>query len=304
MNKSQFYSEAQTFLKDLFNDMNKANIRLEDHWEIDHLCFRSDSAESYESLKKEFLNFGKLLIESEVNGRMISTFKLDEPVFYNDWMIDLIELPAPKKGKVTRSGFEHIEVVCDMTFPELIQRYSHVELDQKGLTKDYNQELELCLGERNIKFHHTSLESVVTLEGHEDIWKTIRDSNILSLLKEDGALIAGDLPLNLSEKAEVKILVNSSKDKLQELFSQMDQFNLSESPELVCHFILDSVHFEIHSEKTEPLKQAAYIQYQIHERLLKYGGDALRKKVIQEKKKGSSTEEAFEQVLPSELKKG
>ncbi len=156
--------QANEFLSHLAADLNFNKIVLLPDWDIDHLCYRAPSDERYEVLKNIFSSFSELLIESPVNGRLISTFKLDVPIAFQDWLIDLIELPAPKAGKVTPEGFEHIEVVCDVPLTELQSQYSHLNLDLGGLRKPFNQELEIVLGQRNIKFHHMSLESVIRFE--------------------------------------------------------------------------------------------------------------------------------------------
>lgn len=159
-----FESQAQEFLKLLFEDLKKNHIEVLPQWVIDHLCYRAASENEYLILKDEFLNFSDLLIESPVNGRLISTFKLHKPISFQNWSIEVVELPSPKKGKSTQTGFEHIEVVCDVAFSELIEKYSYLKLDLGGLSKPLNQELEICLGARNIKFHHMTLSEVIQIE--------------------------------------------------------------------------------------------------------------------------------------------
>lgn len=50
----------------------------------------------YKAKKQELAAFfGHLLGETQVNGRPIATFRLHEPVRYQQWRIDALELPAP-----------------------------------------------------------------------------------------------------------------------------------------------------------------------------------------------------------------
>lgn len=183
--------QATEFLSLLLNDLDRYQIYLEPHWDIDHLCYRVPTEERYQELKNVFSAFAELLIESPVNGRLISTYKLDVPIVFHDWMIDLIELPAPKPGKSAPEGFEHIEVVCDTPFSELQQKYKHLNLDVGGLGKLLNQELEIVLGERNIKFHHLSLQSVIWFEARGNVWPAEMESPTFfiqeKLLKYGGA---------------------------------------------------------------------------------------------------------------------
>lgn len=304
MNTAQFHSLANQFLIHLFDDITRAKIKLPVHWDIDHLCYRAATEEGYQKLKNDFAAFGNLLIESVVNGRMIATFKLHEPVFFQDWRIDLVELPAPKKGKSTPEGFEHIEVVCDVSFHELETLYSHLALDKKGLSKEYNQELEICLGERNIKFHHSSLESVISLEKKEKVFRAIMDSNVLAVLKEFHPLIAGTFPLDIDTTlSDVDVLIRCSDfDSLRTIlefqFSGFADFLIREKEQtLVCNFTYKEVPFEIFAEDVEPVRQTAYRHFQVEERLLKYLGEDFKTRVKGERTVGMKTEHAFAKLL-------
>ena len=164
IDRSRFEVLAQDFLSELFRDLSEKNIEVKKEWQIDHLCYRVDSLARYQQLKMEFADFAELLIESEVNGRLISTFKLYESIKFRDWSIGVVELPAPKISKPTIEGFEHVEVVVDIPFSEIEAKYSHLRLDRGGLLKTLNPELEIVLGLRNIKFHHMTLEQVIDFE--------------------------------------------------------------------------------------------------------------------------------------------
>jgi uncharacterized protein len=155
---------AHAFLEQIFAKMHENEIHLKNHWNIDHLCFRVETDTDYSHYKNVFSGLGRLLIESPVGGRLISTYKLTEPIKYKNYSIDVIELPAPKPGKKTIDGFEHFEVVCDVSFDEIKKMYPHCEFDETGLKKDFNKELEILLGDYAIKFHHQSLEDVIEAE--------------------------------------------------------------------------------------------------------------------------------------------
>ncbi len=156
--------EAKLFLEQLFADLERHQIEIKKSWEIDHLCYRVESENRYQTIKAFFASSHKLLVESLVGGRLIATFKLSEPIVFRDWSISVVEVPAPKKNKIVKEGFEHIEVVTDLSFSELAEKYKHLPLDKNGLAKNFNPELEIMLGERNIKFHHMSLEKVIEIE--------------------------------------------------------------------------------------------------------------------------------------------
>ncbi len=308
MNRSELERRASLFLEMLFSDLDHAGVELEAHWDIDHLCYRTSTGEEYESLKLIFGELGDLLIESEVNGRAIATYKLHQAINFRGYVIDLIELPAPKSGKLTPTGFEHIEVVCDVSFSEIEARYPGLCFDRKGLAKDLNRELELCLGERNVKFHHASLESVITLERNSGVFQAIQRSGVLRDLHPRDPLIVGTFPLGIAvEDSDVDILIfaddfSGLARKLEELYGSRPAYSLDEhsvggEPSMICRFSFEGVAFEIFAQGRAPVDQVAFRHYLAEERLLKHGGEALRKRVMKVRAGGSKTEAAFVQVL-------
>lgn len=311
MKPNIFHNLAQAFLKDLFDDLSYHKVLLRTHWDIDHICYRADSLENYESLKNSFSEMGELLIESEVNGRLISTYKLHKPVFYEQWRIDLVELPAPKKGKITQEGLEHIEVVIDQPFSELMAQYAHLPLETKGFEKDYNQELEINFGQRNIKFHHSSLASVINLEKNERVWKVLQKSKVLKVLRVHKPLVAGTFPLGVyTENSDIDVLVEIQDHEtlekiLKSHFESFDEFEMirtmvDDLETTICSFSIDGVAFEIFGQDRNPVSQKAYRHFQVEEQLLKYGGEDFLRKVQDLRSKGEKTEPAFAKALELE----
>lgn len=255
-----------------------------------------------------FLNFSKLLIESEVNGRPISTFKLNTPIRYKGYFIDLLELPAPKAGKDTIEGFEHIEVVSKNSFKQIIEENPMCSFSTSGLVKDFNQELALNLGTFTVKFHYLSLESVVSFEKNNFIYKRVSDSRILSVLKEFDPLIAGTFPLELNNKdSDVDLILNCNDLKLlsqilNESYGNLEDFkedNLSvrNIPSYIANFSFESVKFEIFAQDKPSVQQRAYVHFQTQEQLLKLGGQKLKNEVLKLRNDGLKTEEAFCKAL-------
>lgn len=160
------HKEAIVFLDKLFALLNEHSIDLQD-WQIDHLCYRTSDLENYEASKKKFSELGELLIEGDVNGRPIATYKLHKPVQYKQYSIPLVEVPAPKTGKETPEGWEHIEVVIDISFDDLMKKYPNLDWSTKALSKEINPELVYKFDDCSIKFHHQSLEKVIEWEKKE-----------------------------------------------------------------------------------------------------------------------------------------
>lgn len=301
---SQYHHEAQIFLERLLAQAPD----LPRHWDIDHLCYRVESEKEYQRVKKDFSSLGNLLVESPVAGRMISTFQLDQPIEFDQWRIDLIELPAPKPGKNVKQGFEHIEVVCDVPLIHVKQLFPQAQFSSKALTKRFNAELEMSLEAGQIKFHQLSLLSVIELETNKKAWKVLEKLDILENYHCFDPLIAGTLPLAIAtEDSDLDILLNTEdlealSLKLKKDFSAYDSFSISSSmvndlPSLICSFTYDHLKIELFAQARSSVEQVAYRHFLIEEKLLKYGPSGLRSKVIELKSTGLKTEPAFSQAL-------
>lgn len=306
--EERILSRAQEFLKKTLESLKAVQFNLEKHWHIDHLCYRTSSEENYSEIKEIFSRFSRLLIESEVNGRMISTYKLHTPIVCGDWSVDLIEVPAPKKGKVTPEGFEHFEVVCDLTFTELKKRYHQFQFNDGGLSKDLNQELEFSFEGFAVKFHHLSLESVINLERNADITKVLKDSQVLKILREYTPLIAGTFPLGLHvENSDLDVIVSVSDlkafaDLMTKEFSHLKDFQLFNEiidgePALRVHFLVHNIPVEIIGQKTASVRQTAYLHFLLEERILKLNSSYFRTQIRMARDQGLKTEPAFAKVL-------
>lgn len=312
-----FHKKALDFLKSLFSDLEKKNITLKNSWDIDHICYRCASDEEYSELTKYFLHFSDLLIESPVNGRLISTFKLHRPIAFKDWLIELIEVPAPKKGKVTKSGFEHIEVVCDENLLDLSHKFDSSLVNTGGLAKEFNQELELTLGEENVKFHNYSLESVIRLEKNEVLFSSLRKNQILSLLRKYNPLVVGTFPLGIhTSTSDVDICLTFDNENdfvasMNSLFAEKPAFllksiNLKSGPAILVQFKVDEIPYELVAQRVSSEKQTAFQHFQIEEKILKYvqytqvnhkEAISFADKLIKLRRSGLKTEPSFAELL-------
>jgi len=156
-NPIPFLTSIQAELAELGIDMAQ--------FPIDHICYRVDSIERYQYLSDLLNETEELLIESPIGGRMISTFRLSEPIQFLGQHIELIELPAPKLGSDYSEGFEHLEMVISLSFTEFMAQYPHLKFDFSGMDKALNPDIRLALKEgRSVKFHHQTLAEVIKQE--------------------------------------------------------------------------------------------------------------------------------------------
>lgn len=152
------------FLDDVLERVASAGFDLGDFSQIDHMCYRTVSEENYQQKKAELSRVVRLLGETTVNGRPISTFRLNEPVIHKGWRIDALELPAPKTSRNYEEGLEHIEFVIYDDMPEFLKKYEGKPFEMKAADRGINPEIGLQLGEYSVKFHLLSLPAVVYLE--------------------------------------------------------------------------------------------------------------------------------------------
>lgn len=161
-----------TFLDDILAKVVEDGFDLTDFVQIDHMCYRTVSAENYAQKKSELEAVAKLLGETMINGRPISTFRLNEPVLHDPWRIDSIELPAPKAGAEHVEGLEHVEFVLYDDIPTFLKKYEDKPFEMRAADRGINPEIGLQLGEYSVKFHLLNLPTVVYLErklGMDDI---------------------------------------------------------------------------------------------------------------------------------------
>lgn len=161
------YIKKEDFFKELSRVLSEYNIKFDKDWWIDHICYRTKTLKEYEDLTSYYSKNEQFLIESMVGGRLISSFKFYKPLQFQKYHIPLIEIPAPKAGKIVSSGYEHIEIVCTNTFEELKERFKNLPLKTSALSKRINPELIIQFETIAIKFHHQSLEEVINIEKEE-----------------------------------------------------------------------------------------------------------------------------------------
>lgn len=274
---------------------------LEKHWEVDHACFRTQTTSEYEELKVVFSVSFNLLIESMVGGRPISTYKLSQPMRVNELFVDLIELPAPKPGKSYPKGYEHLEVVIDISFEELMKKYPSLDWNTSGMKKGLNPELQASFGTFNVKFHHHSLEHIINIEKHSVANSFLEQTDIIKKLSQFKPLISGTIPLGIDlPESDLDILFESldfdlfNKTVLNHfpsaIISTQDDFTIAK----LTH---DNLAIELFCQKIAPLKQNAYRHLRIEGRLLKVLGSSFKNRIIELKASGVRTEPAFGQIL-------
>ncbi len=300
--EKSYQQEASQFLEKLFFELNFLSV---DHskWDIDHLCFRTESLEHYEKIKNDFTQFSICLIESPVNGRPIATYKLKKAWQFGSNLIDLIEVPAPKPNKITKPGFEHIEVVMPKSFEEIQKTYPTLSFEKNENHKVFNPELVANLESGDIKFHHQSLEAVINIEKLQGVLENIQTKFNFPKIPY---FICGTLPLGLNNPmADIDVAVSyklNEKAKLLEWIQNFQDETISprlqiKNDVMVFNFKYENRIYEFYMSSENLFVQNAYRHMNIEMRLLKIFGEKLKEKIKQFKQNGLTTEYAFLKAL-------
>lgn len=165
----------QDLLSVVAHSLEKQGLPL--HLTCDHICYRVETLERYETLKSLFKKHLRLANESLVNGRPICIFQLPAPIQFSNIQTDCIELPAPKENSDYPEGWEHAEFVTTENLTQWMQKFPKQTFDTKALNKPINAEVSIKASALyKIKFH---------------------EKHILEVIKEE--LMAAGLP-NLSDR--------------------------------------------------------------------------------------------------------
>lgn len=160
----EIIGDHEGFVDDITRRIVGEGFDIGDFSQMDHICYRTVSLDNYDSKKQELANVARLLGETIVNGRPISTFRLNKPIVREPWRIDAIELPAPKPGRAHEEGLEHAELVLYDDIPTFLQKYEGKPFELRAADRGINPEIGLQLGEYSVKFHLLNLPTVVYLE--------------------------------------------------------------------------------------------------------------------------------------------
>lgn len=152
------------FVNDVNDGLARCGILPSELSMMDHICYRVETEQRYRQMRETLKNFGVLLGENEVSGRLIATFELDDYLQVGDWTIPYVELPAPKDGSPYREGLEHAELVVVGSLKHFITRHGDLPFSRGGMTKPINPEVSLKAEGISVKFHEQQLGAVVRIE--------------------------------------------------------------------------------------------------------------------------------------------
>ncbi len=156
------FNSVESFLEKIFLNLEKDKIDVSD-FELDHICYRVETMQEYDELKKELGKTAKLLGEVKVKKRFIASYKLSKPIIFRNRKIWIVEIPQPSEHAFYKSGWQHVEFVMKENFQTFMGKYPQIEFQTGSMGKKINPEIKIEWDDCVVKFHHQSLEYVVTV---------------------------------------------------------------------------------------------------------------------------------------------
>jgi predicted metalloenzyme YecM len=133
--------------------------------QCDTICYRVETNDRYDELKEQLAQAALLLNEVEINGRLIASYALEEPLEAgSQHYISYIELPQPKPGSAYSEGIDHVQFVTRLPLGQFRTKYQHLPFETKGLSSKLNPLLKLEGEEISVKFHDKHMGAVTELE--------------------------------------------------------------------------------------------------------------------------------------------
>jgi predicted metalloenzyme YecM len=296
-------ADVTDFLDRLFGELEAVELDVATYI-MDHVCFRTVSTDDYEQTKAAFAAAGQLLIESNVNGRPIATYRLHQPVVHRGRVVRVVEVPAPKPRKVVQRGFEHAEFVIGESFESFAQRHPALAFEHPTGPAGLNQELGLKLGTVNVKFHHLPLDAVIELERDKRLLQAIERLGVFGPLARFHPHFSGSLPLALAvpgsdvdvlfESADLDAFDREAASCLATVGTwHQHRTDLRGQPTSLYRIDLEGFRFEWIAQTIPVHHQAANRHLLIEARLLNVAGEEARQAIQELKGTGMKTEPAF-----------
>ncbi|MEK9156895.1 MAG: VOC family protein [Patescibacteria group bacterium] len=142
-NTEEFFSAAQESVE-LFNTW--AEIFSPDA-SADHICYKCNSGEEFETLRKMFENNSGFIYQSIISARRIAIIKFSKPITSPLGDIWYLELSDQRTDGSQMSGFDHIEIYPRKESMDDLAR----KLQEQGMTL-----------EKTIRPHHTTYDSFLS----------------------------------------------------------------------------------------------------------------------------------------------
>ena len=132
--------------------------------QLDHIAIRTETLEEYVRVLENGRELGKDLGETEVEGRPITIIELREPLESGGWIINFLEIVAPKASSPYPSGLEHAEFVTNGQLSSFEAKHTDLNFIRNAMHRKLNPELKFREHGISVKFHQLNIGAVVAIE--------------------------------------------------------------------------------------------------------------------------------------------
>jgi len=137
-------------------------------------------------------------------------------------------------------------------------------------------------------------------------YNILMNANIFCILKEYNPILVGTIPLEIDiEKSDLDIICEiynfyEFEKLIKNSFQKYENFNINkinENQAIVANFFIKEFEIEIYGQAIPTKEQYGYRHMIIEDKILKLGGNKLKKEIINLKSNGMKTEPAFAKYL-------
>ena len=147
----------EIFLDNIIDNLKKSKFSIGEFKELDHIAYRTEDLETYEKIKNSLVDFSEKYNDKLFNGRSIFVCKLKNPLIYKEFVINGIEVLAPKENNTFKNGLEHAEFVTIDALEEFKKKHDDILFNLRAYNREENPELVVEFQNCACKFHAQSI---------------------------------------------------------------------------------------------------------------------------------------------------
>jgi predicted metalloenzyme YecM len=118
----EFYSSSKKFIE-LF-DTFAAKHNLNGKVQADHICYKCESEESFEDLRRMFETASEYIYQSIISNRRIAIIRFKQGIETSLGTINFLELSDQKPNNSQLEGFDHIEAYAvERSYEDMVKEF-------------------------------------------------------------------------------------------------------------------------------------------------------------------------------------
>ena len=142
---AQFYLDSQELVNQFNLFVSKNN--LEKISRADHICYKCDSREEFESMRNLLEKESNYIYQSIISERRIAIVKLKREIETNLGRISILELSDQKPDMSQKSKFDHIEIYpVGISYKKLIEHVEMSKMPMKKVVRPHHTTIDIEIG--------------------------------------------------------------------------------------------------------------------------------------------------------------